>query len=134
MNALTIQTLFLSYSAFSFLAAILIAALFWNKNDQSAKIWVTGCLLTSIGTVITVQRDVIPLISSYSLMVSLETLSILLFSESLKRLSKKSATVSFNTITWMLPTALFLSNELSRYLSGGAITSITAITTSGNRS
>lgn len=75
MSAFTIQTLFLLYSALSLSAALLIAALFWKRHDRSALFWIAGCLLTSIATAITVQRADIPLVISYSLMVSFEALA-----------------------------------------------------------
>lgn len=126
----TIQTIFLLYSGLSLAAAILIGALFWKKNDLSAKLWIYGCLLTSIATSVTVFRAEIPLVISYSLMVSLETLSIFIFSESLGRLSP---TQPNRRMSWLTPTApliLFLLVELLRHEAQGQVTSeISALST-----
>ncbi|MDP3620521.1 MAG: HAMP domain-containing sensor histidine kinase [Polynucleobacter sp.] len=130
MSALTIQTLFLLYSALSLSAALLIAALFWKRHDRSALFWIAGCLLTSIATATTVQRADIPLIISYSLMVSFEALSILLFSESLKQLSPLKSDAKFNHITWAAPVLMFGLIEFERHLAGGAISPIMTATTS----
>jgi signal transduction histidine kinase len=131
MTPFTIQTIFLFYSALSFLSATLIGALFWKRNDQSAKLWLWGCLLTSIATAITVQRDNIPLSISYSLMASIETLSILLFSESLKHLSPTHSKSKLSWLTFAIPVTLFSVIELSRQMGGGEITpAISALTTS----
>jgi signal transduction histidine kinase len=130
MTPLTIQTLFLFYSALSFLSAALIGTLFWKRNDHSAKLWLWGCLLTSIATVITVNRNSIPLGISYSLMVSIETLSVLLFSESLKRLSANQSKVKHSWLTFVIPISLFSIIEFSRQLADGEITpAISASTT-----
>ena len=86
MTPFTVQTLFLLYSAISLLSAILIGALFWRKKDFSANLWLWACLLTSVATAITIFRGDISPIISFSLMVSFETLSILLLGESLRQL------------------------------------------------
>lgn len=126
----TIQTIFLLYSALSLAAGILIASLFWGKNDLSAKLWIYGCFLTSIATSVTVFRNEIPVVISYSLMVSFELLSILLFSESLKRLSNNVIDKNIHWITLVVPTSLFLVVEIKRFISGGMVTpDITAIST-----
>ena len=130
MSALTIQTLFLLYSALSLSAAILIAALFWKKHDRSAQFWMSGCLMTSIATAVTVHRADIPLVISYSLMVLFEALSIFLLSESLKQLSPVKSDTKFNQITWVAPLCLFITLEFERYLAGGQINSIMTATTS----
>lgn len=124
MTPFTIQTIFLFYSALSFLSAILISALFWNRNDHSAKFWLWGCLLTSITTVITINRNIIPLSISYSLMVSLEALSVLLFSESLKRLSANRSKIKIGWLTFVIPFTLFFILEIARYLANGEITPV----------
>ncbi len=130
MTPFTIQTLFLFYSALSFLSATLIGTLFWKRNDQSAKLWLYGCLLTAIATVITVNRNEISLTISYSLMVSIETLSVLLFSESLKRLSTTQSNMKLSWVTFAIPAALFSFVELSRQATSGQITpEISAVTT-----
>lgn len=130
MTPFTIQTLFLFYSALSFLSATLIGALFWKRNDHSAKLWLWGCLLTAIATVITVNRTSIPLSISYSLMVSIEALSVLLFSESLKCLSASRSSMKLSWPTFVIPVTLFTVIEFSRQLAHGEITpAISALTT-----
>ncbi len=129
MTPFTIQTLFLFYSALSFLSATLIGTLFWKRDDQSAKLWLWGCLLTAIATVITVNRGSIPLTISYSLMVSIETLSVLLFSESLKRLSSTNSTIKLSWITFAIPITLFSVVELCRQLANGQITPVISAST-----
>jgi len=129
MNAFTIQTLFLLYSALSILAAGMIAALFWHKKDTSARIWIVSCLLTSLATVVTVNRDIIPLIISYSLMVSFEALSLFLLSESIKRLNPQKNHIGISHLTWLLPSLLFVIVEYDRYQAQGELTaSMTAAT------
>ena len=131
MTPFTIQTIFLFYSALSFLSAALIGALFWKRKDRSAKLWLWGCLLTSIATAITAHRNNIPLTISYSLMVSFEALSILLFSESLKRLAVSQAEVKLSLLTFIIPSTLFLVIEFARQIGGGEITpAISALTMS----
>jgi signal transduction histidine kinase len=130
MTPFVIQTLFLFYSALSFLSAALIGTLFWKRNDRSAMLWLCGCLLTSIATVTTIHRNEIPLTISFSLMVSLEALSVLLFSESLKRLSRNQANISLSWTTFVIPIALFVLVEVWRLASDGKVTpAITAATT-----
>jgi signal transduction histidine kinase len=129
MTPFTIQTLFLFYSALSFLSATLIGTLFWKRDDQSAKLWLCGCLLTAIATVITVNRGSIPLSISYSLMVSIETLSVLLFSESLKRLSATNTKINLSWLTFAIPITLFVVLELCRLLANGEITPVISAST-----
>lgn len=119
MTAFTIQTLFLFYSALSFLSALFIGTLFWKRNDQSAKLWISGCLLTSIATALTVHRSEIPLIISYSFAVSLEALSVLIFSESLKRLSTNASNIKTGWITIVTPFALFGFIEIQKQITHG---------------
>jgi signal transduction histidine kinase len=122
MANLSIQTFFLFYSALSFLAAIVIAALFWKKNDRSANLWIASCVLTSIATAVTVNRGSIPSIISFSLMVSFEALSLFFLSESLKRLSVSVKVVSYSNLTWLVPSALFFVTAIDSYRSGAAVT------------
>ncbi len=129
MNLSTVQTVFLLYSSLSFLSAILIGALFWNRRDYSASLWLWGCLLTSIATAVTVFRGEIPLTISYSLMVSLEVLSILLFSESLKQLSKTTSKTKFNKLILIIPAALFTLIEIEGSTRGGIVTPLISATT-----
>lgn len=111
MANLSIQTFFLFYSALSFLVAIVIAALFWKKNDHSANLWIASCALTAIATAVTINRGSIPSIISFSLMVSFEALSLFFLSESLKRLSVSVKAVSYSKLTWLVPSGLFLSRQ-----------------------
>jgi signal transduction histidine kinase len=122
MANLSIQTFFLFYSALSFLAAIVIAALFWKKNDRSANLWIASCVLTAIATAVTVNRGSIPSIISFSLMVSFEALSLFFLSESLKRLSVSVKVVSYSKLTWLVPSALFVLTAIDSYRSGAAVT------------
>jgi signal transduction histidine kinase len=122
MANLSIQTFFLFYSALSFLAAIVIAALFWKKNDRSANLWIASCVLTAIATAVTVNRGSIPSIISFSMMVSFEALSLFFLSESLKRLSVSVKVVSYSKLTWLVPSALFVLTAIDSYRSGAAVT------------
>lgn len=122
MNPFTVQTVFLLYSAFSFLSAVLIGALFWGKRDFSAMLWLCGCLLTSIATAVTVFRNEIAIIISYNLMVSFETLSILILSESLKHISTDVQTKKLNWLTLAIPLILFSALVFESSNSNGQIT------------
>jgi signal transduction histidine kinase len=122
MANLSIQTFFLFYGALSFLAAIVIAALFWKKNDRSANLWIASCLLTAVATAVTINRGSIPSIISFSLMVSFEALSLFFLSESLKRLSVSVKAVSYSKLTWLVPSGLFFVTAIDSYRSGGVIT------------
>lgn len=128
MQQFTIQTLFVLYSAISFSAAVLITTLFWKKNDASAKLWICGCVATSTASLVTVFRADIPVFFSYSLMVALETLSVLLLAESLKRLSAHQSNHRFSWYTSILPAILFAIVEYERYMSDGQITPLMAAT------
>ncbi|SNX29203.1 Signal transduction histidine kinase [Polynucleobacter meluiroseus] len=121
MQQFTIQTLFILYSAISLSAGVLIAALFWKKNDASAKLWIYGCAATAIATLVTVFRGEIPVFFSYSMMVSLETLSILLLAESLKRLSTQKFYYRLSWFTPILPALLFAIVEFERNANDGQI-------------
>lgn len=122
MTPFTVQTVFLLYSAISFLSALLIGALFWGKKDFSAKLWLWGCLLTSTATAVTVFRSDIPLIISFSLMVSFETLSIFLLGESLRQLGDNSVKIKLNKLALIIPVTLFMLVEIERS-SGNAMVS-----------
>jgi signal transduction histidine kinase len=128
MSPFTVQTLFLFYSALSFLSAILIGALFWNKKDASARLWLVGCLLTSTATSITVFRNEVPALISFSLMVFIESISVFLFSESLKRLSKNAAKAKYSWLTLIAPILLLITVELERYAANHQITPIMSAT------
>ncbi|MEN9917468.1 MAG: hypothetical protein RLY40_1407 [Pseudomonadota bacterium] len=122
MNLSTVQTVFLLYSSLSFLSAILIGALFWKKQDYSANLWLWGCVLTSIATAVTVFRGEIPLTISFSLMVSFEVLSILLFSESLKQLGDNTSKTKLNKLILIIPAVLFTLIEIEGSTRNGIIT------------
>lgn len=122
MANLSIQTFFLFYSALSSLAAIIIAALFWKKNDRSANLWIASCVLTALATAVTINRGSIPLIISFSLMVAFEALSLFFLSESLKRLSVSVKAVSYSKLTWLVPSALFVFTATDSYRSGWVVT------------
>ena len=128
MNLSTVQTVFLLYSALSFLSAILIGTLFWKRQDNSANLWIWGCLLTATATAVTVYRSEIALIISFSLMVSFETLSILLFGESLKKLGGNSIKTKLNKLTLIIPTALFTLVEIEGSTSNGIVTPLMSAT------
>jgi signal transduction histidine kinase len=122
MSPYTIQTLFLFYSALSFSGAVLIGALFWKRHDLSAQLWMYGCLLTAVATVVTVHRQDIPLLISYSLMVSFEALSVVLMTESLKQLSPLAPDKRISRLAWLAPVGIFTFLELERYSAGGVLT------------
>jgi signal transduction histidine kinase/branched-subunit amino acid transport protein len=128
MSLSTIQTVFLLYSALSFLSAILIGALFWKRRDYSANLWIWGCLLTAIATAVTVYRNDIVLIISFSLMISFEALSILLFSESLKQLGDNTIKTKLNKLTLIIPAALFTLVEIEGSTSNGVVTPLISAT------
>jgi signal transduction histidine kinase len=128
MQQFTIQTLFILYSAISFSAGVLIAALFWKKNDASARLWIFACAATSTASLVTVFRGDISLFFSYSMMVSLETLSILLFAESLKRLSAQKYDYQLSWFTPILPAILFTIVEFERYANEGQVTPLMTAT------
>ena len=128
MNLSTVQTVFLLYSALSFLSAILIGALFWKRRDVSANLWIWGCLLTATATAVTVYRGDIALIISFSLMVSFEALSILLFGESLKQLGDSSNKTKFNKPILIIPVVLFALVEIQGLSSNGIVTPLMSAT------
>lgn len=121
MSIYAIEAFFYLYSALSLSAAVLIAALFWGKDDVSSKFWAWGCLLTSIATAITPHRKEIPLAISFSLMVSLELLSIQLIRESLIHLSSRKPVKLFSESTWISPIVFFLVLEVWRYLNNNNV-------------
>jgi signal transduction histidine kinase len=128
MTPFTVQTLFLLYSAISLLSAILIGALFWRKKDFSANLWLWACLLTSIATAVTVFRgDISPLIS-FSLMVSFETLSVVLLGESLRQLGDNTSKTKFNKFLLIVPVALFAIVEIERSIGNGLVTPMMSAT------
>lgn len=126
----TVQLNFLLYSAFSFVSALLIGALFWKKEDRSSKLWLSGCLISSCAASVTVFRSEIPIVISYSLMVSLELASVILFSEALKSLSENKLKLKTSRIFIYFPLFYFLLVEFARIKSNGQITPvISAIST-----
>jgi signal transduction histidine kinase len=128
MNLSTVQTVFLLYSALSFLSAVLIGALFWKGRDFSANLWIWGCLLTATATAVTVYRNDIPLIISFSLMVSFEALSILLFGESLRQLGDNASKTKFNKLILIIPVALFAVVEIQGFSSNGVVSPLMSAT------
>lgn len=130
MTPFTIQTLFLLYSALSFLSALLIGFLFWGRNDVSARLWLIGCLMTSIATLVTSFRSEIPVLISFSVMVFIESFSIFLFGESLKRLSKNSSTTKLSFLSFGIPLLLLIVVEFERYNTGNQITPAMSATAS----
>lgn len=128
MNLSTVQTVFLLYSALSFLSAILIGVLFWKRRDFSANLWIWGCLLTATATAVTVYRNEVALIISFSLMVSFEALSILLLSESLKQLGDNTTKAKLNKLTLIIPAALFTLVEIEGSNSNGITTPLMSAT------
>ena len=128
MTPFTVQTLFLLYSAISLLSAILIGALFWGKKDFSANLWLWACLLTSVATALTVFRSDIPLMISFSLMVSFETLSVVFLGESLRQLGDNSSKTKFNILLLIIPVALFAIVEIEGPTSNGLVTPMMSAT------
>jgi signal transduction histidine kinase len=128
MTPFTVQTLFLLYSAISFLSAILIGVLFWGKKDFSANLWLWACLLTSIATAVTVFRSDIPPMISFSLMVSFETLSVVFLGESLRQLGDNSSKTRFNKLLLIIPVALFAIVEIERSTGNGFVTPMMSAT------
>ena len=128
MTPFTVQTLFLLYSAISFLSAILIGVLFWGKKDFSANLWLWACLLTSIATAVTVFRGDIPPMISFSLMVSFETLSVVFLGESLRQLGDNSSKTRFNKLLLIIPVALFAIVEIERSTGNGFVTPMMSAT------
>jgi hypothetical protein len=86
MNIINIQSVFIFYSAISVLCGLVLIGLFWGRKDLSALIWISSCFLSAIATAVTVYRNEIPLVISYSLMISFETAALLLSSQSLRQL------------------------------------------------
>jgi signal transduction histidine kinase len=128
MTPFTIQTLFLLYSAISLLSAILIGALFWRKKDFSANLWLWACLLTSVATAVTIFRGDIPPMIGFSLMVSFETLSIVLLGESLRQLGDSSSKSKLNKLLLLIPILLFATVEIERSASNGLVTPMMSAT------
>ena len=90
MNIINIQSVFIFYSAISVLCGFVLIGLFWGRKDLSALIWISSCFLSAIATSVTVYRNEIPLVISYSLMISFETAALLLSSQSLRNLLSDS--------------------------------------------
>jgi signal transduction histidine kinase len=129
MSTFTVQSLFLLYSSISLLTACLLTALFWKKYDFSAKLWIYACLLTFVATSVTVFRTDIPLLISYSLMVTFEALSILLMGKSLQQLGTNS-TKSITLEIFYIPVILFGTVEyLIQFWAGTLTPQISAIAT-----
>lgn len=107
----------------------MIGAIFWKRNDSSAKLWICACILSSIATFVTVHRSDIPLVFSYSLMVAFEAASVLIMGNSLQRLgSNPPLRISLTTVA--IPTLLFLVVETAISLNNDNLTpQISAVAT-----
>lgn len=132
MQYISIPSFFFVYSGLSLLAACLIGVLFWGKKDRSAHYWILSCTISAVAAFTTVFRAEIPIVVSYSAMVSLELFSILLTRQSLEALDPKPFNRRWSkTCCWVLPVLLFLSAEGLRWSANGALipamTLVTAI-------
>lgn len=121
MHFFTIQSVFLFYSAVSIFCALLLTGLFWGRQDTSARIWIASCFMSSLATMVTVYRDRIPLQISYSLMVSVETLSLLLLSQSLWSLIPEYKVYRGVARVLGMVTGFFIIQETIRYFGGGTL-------------
>lgn len=129
MPIISIQTLFLQYSALSLFSALIFALYFWGKKDISARYWIASGILTAVASTVTVFRGQAPLMISYSLMVSIEIVSLLMIREALVRLNPGLQKKRFSAAIWLFPVFYFLLMEVMRHLSGGKLTtSMTGLT------
>jgi signal transduction histidine kinase len=122
MSYINIQSIFLFYSAFLFLCVLALLIFFWGQKDKSSTLWILSCLGTGTATFITVFRDGIPLVISYSAMVCLEVASNLLLSQSVKALDLRTRWRSFIPWIFILAISLFIVLEFLRANAGGVIT------------
>jgi signal transduction histidine kinase len=122
MHFFTIQSIFLFYSAISIFCGLLLVGFFWGRNDLSARIWISSCFLSALATMVTVYRDRIPLQISYSLMVSVETLALLLLSQSLWNLLPGYKFLRGLSRVLLVVIAFFLTQETLLYLGDGKLT------------
>jgi signal transduction histidine kinase len=130
MHFFTIQSIFLFYSAISIFCGLLLIGFFWGRKDLSARIWILSCFLSALATMVTVYRDRIPLQVSYSLMVSIETLALLLLGQSLWNLlpGYKAIRGFFRVLTVVAVFLLF--QEALRFLGDGKLTPAMSLLTS----
>ena len=126
MPLLNVQTVFLFYSALSILCGITLVALFYGKDDQSARLWVIGCILAATSACVTVFRDYINLLFSYCLMIGLWTLGAFIFCESFKALSSPTGKVKLKPHIFLIPTGIFVIEVLLLEDAGGRLTSLMA--------
>jgi len=122
MPMINIQSVFIFYSAISTFCGLLLIGLFWGRKDLSASIWIACCFLSALATSVTVFRTEIPLVISYSLMISIESASLLLMSQSLWSLllgKKVSRGIAYSI---GLAISLFILHESLRYIGNGKIT------------
>ena len=122
MNIINIQSIFIFYSAISILCGLLLIGLFWGRRDLSASIWITSCFLSAIASTVTVFRTEIPLLISYSLMVSIETFALLLLSQSLWSLFPEKKVSSGIVYSFGFTVCFLILQEFLRYLGNGKIT------------
>lgn len=129
MQFFTIQSVFLFYSAVSIFCALLLTGLFWGRQDTSARIWIASCFISSLATMVTVYRDRIPLQISYSLMVSLETLALLLLGQSLWSLIPEYKVAKGVVRVVVVVGGFFVLQEILRYLGDGKLVSSMSLLT-----
>lgn len=131
MHFFTIQSIFLFYSAVSIFCGLLLVGFFWGRKDLSARIWITSCFMSSLATMVTVYRDHIPLQISYSLMVSIETMALLLLSQSLWNLLPGYRAVRGIARVFGVVLVFLIAQEGLRYLGEGKLTPQMSLLTSG---
>lgn len=127
MSYINIQSIFLFYSAFLALCVLALLALFWGKEDKSSLLWILSCSITGVVGFITVFRDTIPLVISYSAMVSLEVMSMFLLSQSIKALDPRSRWRNFYPFILISTVGLFIVLEVLRDRAEGALTPLMSL-------
>lgn len=127
MSYINIQSIFLFYSAFLALCVIALLTLFWGKEDKSSKLWILSCSITGTVGFITVYREVIPLVISYSAMVSLEVMAMLLLSQSIKALDTRSKWRNSYPFIILATIGLFIVLEVLRGRAEGALTPLMSL-------
>jgi signal transduction histidine kinase len=130
MNIINIQSVFIFYSAISVLCGVVLIGLFWGRKDLSALIWISSCFLSAIATTVTVYRNEIPLVISYSLMISFETAALLLSAQSLRSLLPDSKALQGIAYSLGLAAGFFIFQEILRYMGDGKLTSQMSFATS----
>jgi signal transduction histidine kinase len=122
MNIINIQSVFIFYSAISVLCGLVLIGLFWGRKDLSALIWISNCFLSAIATAVTVYRNEIPLVISYSLMISFETAALLLSSQSLRQLLPGNKALKGIVLSLGVAVGFFIFQEILRYTGDGKLT------------